>query len=254
MFACRRGTPVEQAPAPAAVPARTSYATGDAVVAAMRDRYEGKWYRTLTFVQKTSRLQADGKWSVQDWYESMHTPGRLRIDFAPLGDASGVIYARDSVFTVSKGRALPGQKSINPLLVLGFDVYTQPSARTAALLRQEGFDLARTSVDTFERRPMIVVGARRGETTRKQFWIDAEHLYFVRMLEPTRQDPKKVQDIRFLKYERLGEAWIAPRVEIYNDGKLVMIEEYRDIRPDVTLDPALFDPTKWKTARHWFTP
>jgi hypothetical protein len=57
--------------------------------------------------------------------------------------------------------------------------------------------------------------------------------------------------VRFLKYRREGDAWIAPRVEVYTAGKLVFYEDYSDVKANVPLDEALFDPSKWKTARHW---
>jgi hypothetical protein len=106
--------------------------------------------------------------------------------------------------------------------------------------------------DTFQGRQMVVVGARAGDRRSKQFWVDAEHLYFVRTLEPAPRDSTKVQDVRFLSYRREGQAWIAPRVEIHTDGKLVFIEEYSDVKTGVALDDDLFVPAKWKTATHWY--
>ena len=255
LAACHRGTPTPAAPAPipAVVTARTSYATGEDVIAAMHARYAGKWYHTLTFTQKTSRLQSDGKWNVQTWYEAMRVPGQLRIDFDPLSAGNGVLYVRDSAFAVQNGRALRGQASINPLLLLGFDVYGNAPARTSALLHKEGYDLTRVHADTFQQRPMVVVGARPGDLHHRQFWIDAERLYFVRIIEPAPRDSSKTQDIRFLDYEPRGAAWIAPRVEIHTDGKLGFHEDYTDMRTDVPLDESLFDPARWKTAKHWMT-
>ena len=251
--ACRTAVPAGPAPTPASA-IRTNYASGEELIAAMRDRYAGKWYNTLTFVQKTSRLQPDGKWKVDTWYEAMKVPGQLRIDFEPLSAGNGVIYAKDSAFTMSNGRSLRPQAAINPLLLLGFDVYANAPARTASLLKKEGFDLTKVHADTFQGRPMIVVGAREGDRLTKQFWVDAERLYFVRTLEPTPRDPTKVQDVRFLDYRPEGSAWIAPRVEIHSDGKLVFIEEYSDVKTGVVLDDALFDPARYKTVKHWFVP
>jgi hypothetical protein len=254
LSACHRSPASNPAPAPSAPPVQVSYTKGEDVLAAMRTRYDGKWYKTLTFKQKTSRLTPDGKWNVQTWYEAMKIPGSLRIDFDPLSGGNGVIYARDSAFTVNGGRALRGSPSINPLLLLGFDVYGNTPARSAAILRKEGFNLALVHPDTFQGRPMIVVGARAGDTHTKQFWIDAERLYFVRTLEPTPRDPTKVQDVRFVNYRPEGDAWIAPRVEIHSDGKLVFFEDYSDIRTNVDLSDDLFDPSKWKTVKHWVVP
>jgi hypothetical protein len=254
---CRRGrAPEPVAPPPAPVEAEPAtpaprFRTGEAVIDAMRDRYAGKWYTTLTFKQRTSRLLPTGKWSVQTWWEAMKLPGRLRIDFDPVSAGNGVLYARDSQFVVQNGRALRGDPGINPLLLLGFDVYTAPVSYTTTRLRREGFDLSRVWETTFKDRPVIVVGARRGDYNRKQFWVDAERLVFVRMLEPTPRDTSKMQDIRFVNYERRGGGWIAPRVEIWTDQKLVFYEDYEEIRVDVPLEDALFVPSRWKTARHW---
>lgn len=247
--------PPRATPPAAAAPIRTTYATGDDLIAAMHARYLGKWYTTLTFKQITSRLLPNDTWSKAVWYEAMRIPSRLRIDFDSATSGSGVIYARDSAFTVRNGKALPGQKSINPLLLLGFDVFGNDPAKTSALLKKEGFDLTHTFADTFAGRPMIVVGQRKtGRVQPKQFWVDAEHLYFVRTLEPAPRDSSKTQDVRFVNYQRLGDAWVSPRVEIHTDGKLVFHEDYSDIKANVPLDEALFDPSKWKTAKHWMTP
>ena len=49
----------------------------------MRAAYEGKWYHSLTFVQKTTQTRPDGSTNVSTWYESLrHTSAsgvQLRI-------------------------------------------------------------------------------------------------------------------------------------------------------------------------------
>jgi hypothetical protein len=250
--ACSRG-PSSSTTTPTPSRAMPRYADGSDVIEAMRARYAGKWYRTLTFRQKTSRLLPNGQWKEETWYEALKLPGRLRIDFDPVSGGNGVLYARDSQFVASNARVIQSGPGINDLLLLGFDAYFNTPARTQALMRRQGIDLARVHEDNFEGRPMVVVGALRGDLRRKQVWIDAERLYFVRLVEPTRTDSGKVQDIRFVNYERRGDAWVAPKVEIYNDGKLVFVEEYSDIRTDVPLDESLFDPTPWKNPKHWLS-
>jgi hypothetical protein len=254
LVACHRRPVTVAAPPPAPeAPAEkeSQFATGQGVVEAMHARYLGKWYTTLTFRQKTSRLLTSGKWNVQTWYEAMKLPGRLRIDFDPVSAGNGVLYARDSQFVVQNGRLLRGDPGINPLLLLGFDVYTATVAHTTTRLRREGFDLTQVHETTFQGRPMIVVGAQKGDYNRKQFWIEKERLLFVRMLEPTPRDTSKMQDIRFVNYEPRGTAWLAPRVEIWSEGKLVFFEDYDDIRVNVDLEDNLFQPKLWRAIRHW---
>ena len=76
-------------------------------------------------------------------------------------------------------------------------------------------------------------------------WVDAERLVFVRLIEPTGQDPSVQQDVRFTDYEPLDGGWIAPTVEVWVNGQKVFWEEYADIRTGFDADPALFDPNDW---------
>ena len=106
--ACSRG-PAASDPAPSpSTPVRVAprFATGGDVVEAMRARYDGKWYRTLTFSQKVSRLLPNNTWRVETWHEAIKLPGRLRIDFDPVSAGNGVLYARDSQFVASNGRVI----------------------------------------------------------------------------------------------------------------------------------------------------
>jgi hypothetical protein len=251
LAACGRSpaTPTPLPPAPAR--ATPNFVSGEGVVTAMHDRYAGKWYNSLTFRQKTSRLLATGKWDVQTWYEAVKVPGRLRIDFDPVTAGNGVMYARDSQFVASNNKVVRAEPGVNDLLLLGFDVYGYPPARTSSLLRRQGFDMSRVHMDTFGGRPMIVVGALQGDLRRKQFWVDADRLLFTRLIEAAPRDSTQVQDIRFVNYEPHGEGWVAPRVEIYVGDRLIFSEEYTDVRTNVPLDESLFDPTPWKNAKHW---
>jgi hypothetical protein len=140
----------------------------------------------------------------------------------------------------------------NELLILGFDVYFLEPAATSAWLRRLGFDLSRIRQDEWQGRGVYVVGATGPDDLRsRQFWVDREQLLFVRLVQPV-GETTRVRDIRFLNYRPVGRTWIAPLVEMYEDGRMVLKEEYRNIRVDVELDSALFDPTRFTTARHWF--
>jgi hypothetical protein len=128
---------------------------------------------------------------------------------------------------------------MNPLLVLGFDVYAQPPARTAELLKRRGFDLTRLREDQWEGRPAYVVGG-----DDHQFWVDKDRLLFLRLVETAPNGT--VSDIRFNKYEPLGGGWIAPEVVFLRDGKEFMREIYRDMRANPPgIDEALFAIPPW---------
>jgi hypothetical protein len=243
--ACGRSTP----PSPA-VP--EPFASGEQLLEAMQNRYVGRWYRTLTFVQETSQFPASGGEQKSVWYEALMLPSRLRIDFDPIAAGNGVLVRGDTQYVMERGSVARQIARTNELLLLGFDVYFLPPAATAAWLRRLGFDLSRIRQDVWQGRQVYVVGAADASDLRsRQFWVDREHLLFVRLVQPVGQTAR-LHDIRFLNYQQTGRAWVAPLVEIYEDGRLVMKEEYRHVRVDVALDTALFEPGRFSTARHWY--
>jgi hypothetical protein len=97
------------------------------------------------------------------------------------------------------------------------------------------------------------VGATAGDTASKQFWVDAERLLFVRLLEMRRTaTASRYDDIRFEKYAPHEGGWVAEEVMMYSDGKPRLHEQYANVRVNVPLDDALFDPKQWSTVAHWY--
>ena len=117
---------------------------------AMHARYDGKWYRTLTFLQHNTQHDPDGKIEHSTWREWLQAPGRLRIEFQPPDSGNGVLFANDSIFPFRHDSLLASRSFVHPLLVLGFDVYMQPVERTVAQLQQAPrvFDLSVLSEGT----------------------------------------------------------------------------------------------------------
>lgn len=239
--------------APAAA-SDTLPATGTAVLQQMYDRYDGKWYRTLTFVQTTSFPDRPA----ETWYEAGAIPGKLRIDVAPIENGNAFMYVGDSLVMFRGGQRVRAVKDRNLLMTLAFDVYGQPVATTAAQLREAGVDLDRVHASIWQGRPVWVVGAEAGDTTSAQFWIDQERLLFVRLLEPQKNQgtpdaPARILDVEFNRYEPLAGGWIAPEVIIRMNGVEVMREVYNDVRADVVLPADLYDTSTYR-APAWVAP
>ena len=234
--------PVTRAPEREPSAAITSAAS---LLRAMHERYPS-WYRTVTFTQKTTISPPSGGELVQTWYEAAKLPGRLRIE-TDAASKTGSLFIDDSLYRFNSGRLVSTTDDLNELLVLGFDVYAQPVARTEAQLRSQGFDLARFHEGAWEGKPIYVVGAHRGDTTSKQFWVDKDNLLFVRLIENT---PLGRSDIRFENYRKVGNGWIAERVEQVLNGKRRLVEEYTNVRVNEPLPESLFDPRSWATAMH----
>jgi outer membrane lipoprotein-sorting protein len=231
----------------------TSYAkisNTNELVAAMQKKYGQSWYKTATFVQETTNVQPDGTSKVETWYEAMMVPGSLRIDFTPTTAGNGILFTDGKIFVFKDGKVDATRAFDHPLLILGFDIYRTPASDVTSKLQAMKFDLSQFREDTWQGRPVYVVGAKVGDLHSAQFWIDQENLYFVRMLRPGGKDGTQTQETQFNKYQKLGGGWMAPEVIFMIDGKVVTTEKYSDIRGDMTLDPKLFDPQFWTTV-HW---
>jgi hypothetical protein len=178
----------------------------------------------------------------------------LRIDLGELSRGNGVLYRGDSVYQVQGGQVVDRRLGRNILLILGFDVYAQPVARTMQQLAGEHVNLALLRTDSLYGKRMYVVGAGPRDSTSNQFWVEADRMLFVRLIQ-TDSARRLTRDIRFEKYVQHAGGWVAEEVRFLGDrGQLLFLEEYSDVRVNVPLDENLFVPEKWSTAPHWFKP
>ena len=225
--------------------------TGEDLIAAMRQKYAKSWYKNTTFKQVTTNYEKDGSKKVAVWYEAIAMPGRLRIDFDPVKDGNGILFANDHIYSFKDGKLESSRPLIHPLVLLAFDVYFLRVDQTVAKLKQLKFDLSLLHEDTWQGRPVYIVGAKAGDMHSPQFWIDQQRLYFVRMFRPAGKDGALTSETQFNKYVRLDGGWLSPEVIFKVDGKTVTTEQYSEMRANVKLDDSLFDPDKWMTAKHW---
>jgi outer membrane lipoprotein-sorting protein len=232
---------------------------GESLLRAMHARYKTSWYDNVTFTQKSTTYNPDGTSTAETWYEALQLPGKLRIDIGPAANGNGYVLADGNVTILKDGKISDTHPLVNMLLVLGFDAYSQDPKITTDIVKGQGYDLTKLREDTWQGHAVYVVGAQKGDLQSRQFWVEKDTLLFVRVLEPAPQaskdDSKKVaapktRDIRFTNYRRLKGAWIAARVEVHVDDKLVFSEEYSDIQADIRLDPAMFDPKQFNST-HW---
>lgn len=230
--------------------------TGRALVERMHAAYDGKWFRTLTFVQKTTIVRADdsrvGAADMkieQTWFESMRSPDTLRIDVAPLSNGNGTLNKPDAVVVVRGGKVTTTRPDGNPFLPFVAGIYTQPVERSLEQMAAQHFEMSLVRPGEFLGRGVFIVGAKdAADLTSPQFWIDAERLVAVRVLLPSGAN---VLDIVLDNYIKTGSSWVATKVSMTTGGKLRQLEEYSDVKVDVDLPADLFDPAKWTEAKHW---
>jgi hypothetical protein len=240
----------------AAAAAQAAPATGMALLERMRETYTGKWYTTLTFVQKTTTFRPGGTDTVSTWYESVRwTEAKgteLRIDIGDPSAGRGVLYTADSLWVMRDGKLFAARAGGNALLPLIEGVYMQPAARTAKELASTGVDLGRAPVSRmWQGRPVWAVGALSAvDTTSPQFWVDQGNLVVVRAFFPP-VPGRPVMDMRFDGVTAVGGGFLAVRNSFFVDGNVVQLEGYSDWKVNVPLPESLFDIAQWTTGPHW---
>lgn len=211
----------------------------------MRQKYGGQWFKTLSFTDNNVLYGARGETKNQ-WRQHIAVPGKLRIDYLPLSQRSGVLFDGARVHTFDNGRAIDTRPGINAQLLLTVDVYALPVERSTHLLDSLGFDLSKLRRDTWEGQPVYVVGASAGDTTTSQFWVDVDRLLTVRMIQKEHRGTRDiVTDVRLSNFADFGGYPLATEVVQYRDGRLVFREQYADIKVNEPISEATFDPAKW---------
>jgi hypothetical protein len=159
-----------------------------------------------------------------------------------------LLFIADSTYTIHGGAVAVSGRDPNRFFLLRFDVYVDPVEKTLATLRGRGFDLTKGYDWVSDGRDVYVVGAGPMDDRTKQFWIDKERLVVVRQVDDL--SGHKLE-LRYQNFRPIANGWIPTQVEWLEDDHRVMLEQYDDIKADVPLDSALFDPARWSTARHW---
>jgi len=227
----------------AAVPAN-----GTQVLERMRAAYDGKWYHTLTFAQKTTIFGKDGTKRISPWRESLrHTAAgtQLRIDVGDPTSGNGVLYTADSSWRFRDGKLVAHDADGNAFLPLIEGVYVQPVTKTVAELASTHVDLSKVRAGTWMGKPVWVVGATTAsDTTSPQFWVDVERQVVLRFIVrfAAGGDP---YDVQLDDYVKAGGGMLATKVSMFVKGAPVQIEDYADWRVDVPLPDSVFDVTKW---------
>jgi len=227
--------------------------SGRELIDQMRAAYVGRWFTTLTFVQKTTIVRPDDTRIEQTWFESLRSPDRLRIDVAPLSNGNGSLNMPDSVVVVRGGKVASTRPEGNPFLPFVAGIYTQPLEVSIAQLAPQRYDLAAMhTLDVQGRRTFVVGTTKPGDLAVPQFWVDAERLVVTRARLPVSTAAgAALLDVALENYVKAGGGWVAVKISMSSGGKLRQIEEYTDVRADVDLPVDLFDPAKWMDAKHW---
>jgi hypothetical protein len=215
--------------------------TGRVIVKKMHERFAGKWYRSFTFNQTTEFYRNDSLRGSQTWYEAIRFPDRFRMDFGAADSGNAAIFRGDSSYRFRNGQLRSATINNNEgLIFLLGGMYFHPLDQTIKMLGDLHYNLDKSHEDTWKGKPVLVIGAGKGEEGVNQLWIDAKNLCLVRMLK---YDGARKEEAHFDDYHSFNGNWTEMECIFYIDNKLVQKEIYHDCKFNVTLDDRLFDPS-----------
>ena len=245
-----RSSQTPSVPAPVLSPWDTiALIDGRSVVRRMRARYDGVFPTTIIFRQENTLYPVSGGEQRSEWLEYAAIPGRLRVEYMPASNRSGVIYARQRIHVFDGGRNTRSDAYTHPLMVLLYDIHALRADSTIALLDSLRFNLSILREDSWMGRRAFVVGAAAGDSATNQFWVDAERLVTVRVIQrDTRGARTVISETRMTNFVDYAGAPIATEILFLRDGRRSFLEQYRDVRVNEPIDPSLFDPARWTTT------
>ena len=220
--------------------------SGSGLVKAMHDRYAGKYLKTMSFLQNNTRYTTTGDEQKSQWYEHLEIPGKLRIAFLPAAQKSGLVQIDDRVASFDNGIRVDFRPSVNPLLLLTADVYAAPVATIMRGLDSLDVDHEIIRSDEWEGQPVYVVGAKLGDSTSNQMWVDRNQLRLVRFIQRNKAGERTiVSDIRVRNYRDIQGFEVPTEFLVLRNGRPFWREQYADVRVNEEFLPGTFDQAKW---------
>jgi hypothetical protein len=232
---------------PAAKVSALRLATGSAVVKAMHDLYGGKFLRTMSFLQNNTAYTTTGEEQHSQWYVHLEVPGKLRIAFLPANQRSGLVQVDDKVASFDNGIRVDFRPSVNPVLLLTADVYAAPVPTIMRGLDSLTVDTELIRTEEWEGRPVYVIGAKAGDSTSNQMWIDGDKLLLLRFIQRGKSGERPViSDRRVGGYKEIQGYQIPTEFLLIRNGRPVWREQYANVRINEELPAGTFDQALWK--------
>lgn len=138
--------------------------------------------------------------------------------------------------------------SIVPTPANRFDLYKDPllyrsRKALAKRLRELGVDVSVTSLGRFEDQIAWIIGANYPDKSVSQLWIDQETFlptrWIIRGAGPVADSD--ALEIRYLLWWKIGKTRYPSRIEFYQDGNLVRVNQAKNFKEDVTFAEEFFD-------------
>lgn len=208
--------------------ANFSQSTGETFLKEIHQRFFRGPCPCYTFSQKNTHYRNDSIIGNSVWHEAVQFPDKFRINFGGKTDSNFVVFKNDSVFRYRKGRFVKSRRDSNTLLLLLGGMFYREWNDVKKRVNDAGYNLSVSSEQTWQGKEVFVIGAKAGDETSNQFWIDKKTGRGLRIIEKNGPD---IMDMRFEEHRDWCKGYVETRVSFRRNGKLEQVEQYYDIAP-----------------------
>ena len=203
--------------------------------------------------RRTRDYYADGRIEVP---ETMELEGSLRYIFSQAfrSDARSNDSERIFIFSDGKTLTLIDGNSV-PRATNRFDLYKDllfyhSREELVERLLQLGVDVSISSLGRFEGKIAFVIGVEYPDESVSQVWIDQDTFlplrWIIKGVDPA--DESDTLEIRYLIWWKVGKIRYPSRIEYYQDGNLVRVNQAINFEENPTFSEELFDIDYLKTV------
>ena len=188
--------------------------------------------------------------------ETMELEGSLRYIFsqafrsdARSNDSERIfIFSDGKTLTLIDGNSVPGATN-------RFDLYKDllfyhSREELVERLFQLGVDVSISSLGRFEEKIAFVIGAEYPDESVSQVWIDQDTFlplrWIIKGVDPAGESD--TMEIRYLIWWKTGKIRYPSRIEFYQDGNLVRVNQAINFEENATFSEELFDIDYLKTV------
>ena len=183
--------------------------------------------------------------------ESLELEETLRFIFSNAFRSDAKSFDSERIYVVSGDRSLTiVDGNIVPPVANRFDLYKdillyRTREGLADRLWELGVDVSVSSLGRFEGEIKFVLGAVYPDESVSQIWIDRETFlptrWIIRGNPPQADSGSDVLDVRYLTWWKSGQSHYPSRIEFYQDGSLVRVNQVKSFREADTFPNDLFD-------------
>ena len=176
-------------------------------------------------------------------------PGRYHVTSLPATRRTGVVRIEQRVAVFQGGKRVVSQNRVDIARLLAYDLFAQGIDSTVRWLDIARVRVGLTRRDEFAGRDVWVVGAREGDSTSVQFWVDADRWHVVRVIQRDPVSSSDIVDLRFSDFTDVLDIPVPTRIQQYRNGKLEEEQRISEVAANPVVSSRSFDVSRWRDVK-----